>query len=166
MTIHAKVSQTTKHIGNMSAKNMSDYDQYGNPEKEPNWPFMMRLLPNDPCKVPDAYNQRTPYWEQMTNGCLKKGYSLFDVMALDQPEELGGVEKQIGEIILTSDPVTSTWADTRLFFRHQRFDEDLSERPQWKVGIEEFEHPTFFENLPLPNEAPNNCPFAFLFGLL
>lgn len=32
MTAHAKLSQVSKHIGNMSVKSLSDYDQYGNQE--------------------------------------------------------------------------------------------------------------------------------------
>lgn len=97
---------------------------------------------------------------------MKEGYTLFDVFAQDKPEELGGEEIQIGEIILTSKLVTSTWGDTKLFFRHVRFEEDLAVHPEWRVGVEKFELPTFAENLPLPQHAPEACPFSFLFGLM
>ena len=151
MTAHAKLSQVSKHIGNMSVKSLSDYDQYGNKENNPKWPFMMRLVPNDPCNMPDAFDARRPYWEHLTKGCAKEGWKLFDVLALEKPEELGGVEQHIGDIVLTSKMITSTWGDTKLFFRHVRFEEDLSEHPEWRIGIEEFERPTFVENLPLPS---------------
>ena len=48
-TAHAKLSQVSKFIGNMSVKNLSDYDQFGTREENPKWPFMMRLIPNNPC---------------------------------------------------------------------------------------------------------------------
>ena len=150
----------------MSVKSLSDYDQYGNKEESPKWPFMMRMVPNDPCNTPDVWTPNKPYWEYLTDGCLKEGWKLFDVFALEKPEELGGVEQQIGEMVLTSPMVTSTWGDTKLFFKHVRFEEDLAEHPEWLVGVEVFERPTFIENLPLPLEPPEDCPFAFLFGLI
>ena len=55
-TIHAKFAQATNHIGNLSVKNLSDYDQYGNREHAPKWPFKMRLVPTDPCKSPDEWH--------------------------------------------------------------------------------------------------------------
>ena len=87
-------------------------------------------------------------------------------MALNEPEDLGGKEIQIGHIETTSKMTTSLYGDTRLYFRHQRFEEDIAERPHWKDHVEEFVLPTFHENLPLPNEAPADCPFAYLFGLI
>ena len=62
--------------------------------------------------------------------------------------------------------VTSLWGDTKLFFRHVRFEEDIEARPEWEYYVEKFTGHTFVENLPFPNEAPEDCPFAFLFGLM
>ena len=44
---------------------------------------------------------------------------LYSVFALDAPPELGGVEQLVGRLELQGRLVTSNWADTRLFFRHQ-----------------------------------------------
>ena len=52
---------------------------------------MMRLLPIDNCDFPDEWHG--PFFENLTNGCIPSGTKLFDVMALDEPTELGGVEK-------------------------------------------------------------------------
>ena len=87
-------------------------------------------------------------------------------MALDKPKKLGGVEKHIGDIITTSNCVTSLWGDTMLFFRHTRFEEDIAEHPEWKEHVETFPTGKFHEILPLPLEAPAKCPFAFMFGLI
>ena len=45
--------------------------------------------------------------------------SSYQVFAIDKPEELGGEESMIGELVLTSNLTTSKWGDTGLFFRHQ-----------------------------------------------
>ena len=57
MTSHAKLSQVSKHVGNMSVKGLSDYDQYGNKEADPIWPFRCEFRPNDPCHSPDEWER-------------------------------------------------------------------------------------------------------------
>ena len=57
MTSHAKLSQVSKHVGNMSVKGLSDYDQYGNKVETPVWPFKCEFRPNDPCDFPDAFER-------------------------------------------------------------------------------------------------------------
>ena len=93
----------------------------------------MRYVPTDPCKSSDDWHGS--YLYEQTRGCIPPGTLLFEVMALDEPEALGGVEKHIGDLITTSHCVTSLWGDTQLFFRHTRFEEDIAERPHWKDHV-------------------------------
>lgn len=81
MTVSAKLAQASDHIGNMSVKNLSDYDQLGNREPYPNWPFKMRLIPNDVCGMPDHWVG--PFFDHMDSKCIKEGLRLFDVLATD-----------------------------------------------------------------------------------
>ena len=85
---------------------------------------------------------------------------------MEKPEALGGHLFQIGEIITTSDMVTSMYGDTRLFFRHVRYEEDLDAKPEWFAHVEMFDRTTFVNNLPLAAESPAECPFDYLFGLM
>lgn len=133
MTSHAKLSQVSKHVGNMSVKGLADYDQYGNKEEEQNWPFKCEFRPNDPCGSPDEWEKS--YLEQLTSGCIPVGYNLFDMWCQEGPEALGYEMEKLGEIITTSDMITSMYGDTKLFFRHVRFEEDLEERPHWKEHV-------------------------------
>ena len=153
----------------MSVKGLADYDAYGNREYKPKWPFMMRLLPNDVCGIPDHYTGN--FAESVyRKGCIPAGTTLFDVFAMAEPKELGGKEQLIGHIVTTSKMVTSTYGDTRLFFRHQRFEEDLAARPEWRPFVEDFRklgHTRFADQLPLPTIPPKDaCPMSFLFGLM
>ena len=148
----------------MSVKNLADYDQFGNREWEPIWPFNMRFIPTDPCKSSDEWYGT--YLKEQTKGCIPSGTTLFEVMALNEPKDLGGVEKHIGDIITTSNVVTSLYGDTVLFFKHQRFEDDIAARPHWKDHVQSFPGPKFHELLPLPLESTGKCPFAFLFGLV
>ena len=164
MTSHAKLSQVSKHVGNMSVKGLSDFDQYGNFEKNPVWPFKCEFRPNDPCSFPDEWHGS--YLDNLTSGCVYPGHTLFDLWCMEVPEAYGGYFYQIGEIVTTSDLVTSMYGDTKLFFRHVRFEEDLEARPDWLPHVEMFDRTTFVKNLPLPLEAPAECPFDYLFGMM
>ena len=68
MTSHAKLSQVSKHVGNMSVKGLSDYDQFGNHVDNPVWPFRCEFRPNDPCGFPDSWERS--YLDQLTSGCI------------------------------------------------------------------------------------------------
>ena len=85
---------------------------------------------------------------------------------MEEPEKLGGYFYHIGKIVTTSDMVTSMYGDTKLFFRHVRFEEDLDKKPEWLPHIEMFDRSTFVNNLPLPLESPAECPFDYLFGMM
>ena len=168
MTSHAKLSQVSKHVGNMSVKGLSDYDELGQKEATPKWPFRCVLKPNEPeaCKFGDAWPGGRGYLDQLTNGCIPAGTDLFDFQCMDRPDDMGGRLLSIGTIRTTSEMVTSLYGDTKLFYRHIRFEEDLAERPEWKDHVDMFTEPTFAQLLPLPAEAPESCPFDFMFGLM
>lgn len=132
MTSHAKLSQVSKHVGNMSLKGLSDYDQHGNKELAPKWPFRCEFRPRDPCNFPDEWHGS--YLDTLTkNDCIQIGHVLWDLWCLEDPDEepFNAEIKKIGEIITTSEIVTSMYGDTKLFFRHVRFEEDLEARPDW-----------------------------------
>ena len=56
---------------------------------------------------------------------VPSGSYLFQVFAKDRPDELGGTETLIGLIVTKSGFTTSYWADERMFFRHERLENDL-----------------------------------------
>ena len=43
------------------------------------------------------------------------------MFALDKPANLGGEEKMIAKLVLTTNLTTSQWGDNSLFFRHQEY---------------------------------------------
>ena len=151
----------------MSLKGLADYDQHGRHEAAPKWPFRCEFRPRDPCNYPDAWHGS--YLDTLTTGeCIHVGQTLWDVWCLENPEgePFFDTIKKIGEIVTTSELVTSMYGDTKLFFRHVRFEEDLEARPEWFDHVELFVEPTFVENLPLPLDAPEACPFDYLFGMM
>merc|ERR1712080_528322 len=87
----------------------------------------LRFRPTGNITFPDKYAR--PVNEDLAT--IPVGSLLYQVYALDAPEELGGKEKRIADLVLTSKLVTSKWGDEHLFFRHQDMAEDLRLRPAW-----------------------------------
>jgi len=80
---------------------------------------------------------------------------LYNILALDQPEELGGVEAQIGQLVLRSEMITSLWGDQWLYIRHDDEAHDLVLKPEWNQYTPQFG--PFFENDPTQS---SKCPYS------
>jgi hypothetical protein len=65
---------------------------------------------------PSTYEK--PYTEQLAS--IPAGTDLFRLHAWTAPEELGGEEIYIGDLITESEMPTSNWGDNHLYFRHER----------------------------------------------
>jgi len=79
--------------------------------------------------------------------------NLYKVFAMDQPNELGGTESYIGDIVMQGNLVSSTFGDEQLFFRHQRMNDDVKLESSWGKYLKGFYH------WPWTN-AEAKCPFA------
>ena len=60
-----------------------------------------------------------PNHDSFMTDLTTSGTTLYNVHALDAPEELDSTEQMIGELVLASSLTTSKWEDESLFFRHQ-----------------------------------------------
>ena len=80
---------------------------------------------------------------------------------MNKPEQLDGTEELIGEIQATTQLVTSKWGDEHMYFRHQRFDEDLKYQPEWlpfTPTLEQGDERSVRD--PSLKKPTSGCPFA------
>ena len=91
---------------------------------------------------------------------IPEGTTLYHLWGWDEPEENGGHQWYIGDIVTTSEMTTSSFGDTELFFRHEVLDEDLALRPEWEPYEIPYEPPTGSENDKIVRKS--GCPFAHL----
>jgi len=71
----------------------------------------------------------------------------------------------IGRIIATSTITLSLWGDEKLFFKHQRIEDDLKFFPWWKDYLQTWSLGKMSET-PLKFPPPTEkCPFRFLFDM-
>lgn len=118
-----KFSSATSYIQEVALKDMAQSDTY---------PFSLRFVPHSdvhslfPTELTGAPMM---YVDQLQT--VPAGSTLYDVMAYDKPQELGGVETNIGSLVLDGVLTSSKWGDQNLFFRHEKMDDDLKAHPEW-----------------------------------
>merc|ERR1719219_1598719 len=98
------------------------------------FPFMLRFHPTGEISFPDEYVN--DFLEDLMS--IPKGSTLYEIWALDVPQELGGTETHVADLVLTSDMTTSTWGDKNLYFRHQDMAEDVVIKPEWEDYLDKF----------------------------
>ena len=99
---------------------------------------------------------------------IPSGSNLWNVYGWDAPEEIGGTEHLIGKLVSTSETVKSKYGDERLFIRHQKAEEDIALKPEWKdhyvkySGLLNHNDGECDYEIDENREMQSNCPFAFL----
>jgi len=128
LPIKIKFSKYTSHIQQVGLSDWSSHDQYGTPANNSVFPYRLRFHPTGNISFTDHFTKH--HTEDLVT--IQNGTLLYEIFALDKPEELEGVEMHIGNLVTLSNMVTSWWGDRKLFFRHQDMVEDLKIRPEWK----------------------------------
>jgi len=141
--LEIKFSEATNYISEVALSDFGQHGESGTQVADPRFPFMLRFRPTGEFMFSDEYVR--PFTEDLTS--IPMGSTLYEVWALDQPTELGGVETHIADLVLTSDMITSLWGDSSLFFRHQDMAEDVAIYPEWEEYLDKF-----------GIEGPSGCP--------
>ena len=99
---------------------------------------------------------------------IPSGSNLWNVYGWDAPEEIGGTEHLIGKLVSTSETVKSKYGDEHLYIRHQKAEEDIALKPEWKdhyvkySGLLNHNDGECDYEIDENREMQSNCPFAFL----
>jgi len=129
-----KFSEATNYVSECALSNWASYGEDGAMASSLSFPFMLRFRPTGEISFPDEYVN--DFLVDLMS--IPKGSTLYQVWALDVPEEMGGTETHIADLVLTSDMTSSNWGDKHLFFRHQDMAEDVAMRPEWEEYLDKF----------------------------
>lgn len=164
--VNEAIRPQTHFVASLGNSDMALYTQEGAKVAQPVFPYSIRYEPNPALSYNDEEYTRTVF-EHVSD--IPAGTVLYTAYAMDMPATLGGVETAIGEIVSKSELTTSHWGDTRMYFRHQRHDDDFRYRPEW---MGELTHGTFamegetVELHPYQERRASACPFSWLFEML
>ena len=109
--------------------------QNGESTSSPRTPFGLRFAPRPAVKGTfnriNGGKKFAGYLEFLdTLKAVPADSTLYDVYALDAP---GGKQINIGTLELEGKLITSNFADDKLFFRHQKMEDDIKLRPELKA---------------------------------
>jgi len=136
LALSAKFATATPNIQQVGLSDMARYGEDGVlvPDDSINYPYKLVFKPTGEIVFPDQYHGL--FTDDLAT--IPEGSTLWSVYAWSAPEQLGGEEELIGDIILRSPLVTSLWGDAHLFFRHQDMREDFILQPEWDQYTDKF----------------------------
>lgn len=110
-------------------------------------------------------NQETSLFDKLKS--IKIGTCLFKVYAKRCPD---CDEQHIANVMLRSQLLNSKWGDKNMYFKHQRFDDDVRYFPEWATTVVNagtaINGPGVLEIRPYENKVRSICPFAWFFDEL
>jgi hypothetical protein len=125
LLINLIFARVTKYPTKLSLEDMSEFDQHGKPVAKKYHPAQLYLVPNSTLGFSEM-----PHDFRTDMAKIPIGTAIFEVFGVD-PEQadeklMGQPEYRdraqlIGHLVTTSDFVASSYGDSQLFFRHQRF---------------------------------------------
>jgi hypothetical protein len=117
--------RVTRYPTKLYLEDIGKFDQYGQVESKPHYPSQLFLVPNSEIKFSEDPHD---FRKDLTT--IPSGTQLFSIYAVDSQKNddklIGKPEYRqkaqiIGNLITTSEFVSSFYGDSQLFFRHQRF---------------------------------------------
>merc|ERR1712071_386193 len=134
LPLGAKFSTATRNIRQVGISDWGRRGQDGVEETNPVFPYRLRFRITGDLVFPDTYKQSSTA-DLVT---IPPYSTLYQVLAMDKPEEQGGTEQHIADLVLVSEMMTSIWGDQHLYFRHQDMAEDIQLRPEWNKDTPQF----------------------------
>ena len=159
MSIGKKLATVTDHPGATSVLELARFDQYGNKEPHPHWPYEINIEPYDVYGWTDKY--QNDFRDQLT--VIPMNTVMFKVFGFDEAPEFGGKENLMGWIVSRSDQIPSFWGDNELFFQHHRMEDDIKARPHYFDWLQFWPEGKFDETAQIDPAPGVKCPFFWLF---
>ena len=104
------------------------YDQDGN-EEYPIFPFKVALKPTGKINFSNVKLPDDCYLRQFTEN-IQNGTELYSFIAYADPQDVIGTE--LATMVIVDKCYPGKYGDEKLFFRHQRVEEDIELKPEWK----------------------------------
>jgi hypothetical protein len=126
-----KFQQASKCPFKVGLSDVCKYDQDGAEvaDEDLEFPYKVTFKPTGKIVFDDDYLPRDEFLAQFNE--IETGDVLYTLIAHSSPDDADGTI--LGEMKTTAQCTASTFGDKRLYFRHQRIEEDAKLRPQWKA---------------------------------
>ena len=105
------------------------YDQDGNEENQINFPYKISLKPTGEVRFRKEPSNNLDLLQQFVDK-ISAGTELYSFITFENPNDMNGTE--LGKLVVVDGCYPSKYGDEKLFFRHQRIEEDIELKPEWK----------------------------------
>jgi len=125
-----KFQQASGCIDMVGLSDVCAHTQDGEKVDKPVFPFKVIFEPAGNLKFANTKKTNSELLRELAT--IKAGTKLFDVYTVADPaHEKAGKRTFLGSLSTTSQCHQSLFGDQKLFFRHQRMEEDFALRPEW-----------------------------------
>jgi hypothetical protein len=125
--LNFKFSEATKYTNKMGNLDGAVFDQFGNKENDPVFPYKLVFRPTDTVKNMFSDYFTDSYMKQLPS--IPENTALYDVLASSGPNSR---MVKIGSFVLRMKFRPSYWGDTGFWIRHNYWDEDIKFHPDWQ----------------------------------
>ena len=106
------------------------YDQEGN-EEAPLFPFQITLRPTGVVRFREDESDILAFMQQFIDK-IPAGTELYSFIAHANPDDIDGFE--LAKLVVVDGCYPSKYGDEKLFFQHQRIEEDIELKPEWEAA--------------------------------
>jgi len=125
-----KFTQASGCPNMVGLSDVCSYTQDGVQAIDPTFPFEILFEPTGEVKFANTKKTNADLLKELTS--IPVGARLFDVYTYASPQDKKqGVKVLLGTLTTASQCVQSLFGDNKLFYRHQRMEEDFALRPKW-----------------------------------
>ena len=120
-------------IGKVGLSHTTEYDQAGKSYTESNtFPFKIDFEPMDIKNFKETFSSIDDFFGQFRD--IPINSKIYSIRTFESPEdETGSI---IGNMRTTGKCDYSQYGDAKLAFRHQRIEEDMTLKPEWKEAYQ------------------------------
>jgi len=129
-----KFQQASNCILQVGLSDAARYTQDGQEvsSEDLSFPYQLEFAPTEATKylISSFKMSADMFLGEMVANIPHDNFGLFDIVATSSPAADAVVET-IGQVVVTNQCTTSKFGDEKLFFKHQRIEDDFKERPWW-----------------------------------
>jgi len=127
-----KFQQASGCINQVGLSDICKNSQDGKEVGSPVFPYEIQFDPAEETKGKMKTKKMAPLELMSQLSDIRAGSKLFDVYTYSSPTaKKEGKREKFGTLTTTSQCVQSLYGDNKLFFRHQRMEEDFALKPEW-----------------------------------
>ena len=131
-----KFQQASTCITKVGLSDAAGYDQDGNEATNLVFPYTITIKPTGNVQFPEEKPPSLEAFQCQFKKKITAGIAIYDFHAHTNPSDVNG--QKLGQLVIPEQCVDkSKFGDERLFFQHQKVEDDIDLKPEWETAYRE-----------------------------